>query len=254
LSENDMSDYGTFGDEYYVNMNLSTEMELPQGRESVLHYFEQVQRRYPKMANFYAREKDEYVLEEEKEKDSGSYRWVSVEPKRVNSGMVSPTTYEDACEQHRAVLELVPYELSVSPLDCEALTVMLGFDFVCKGNHNEIVTEAIGIAPGLEKFTQLPYGKLLSNEPVVQFALDEDCKTQCRISFESRTGAFQIRTGEFTEEQLSVYMMVRRYDSLGAKENYADEFTRLSQLCRDLVDEYLIDSVLRPLQTAISIR
>ena len=48
-----MSGYGAFSDDFYLNMNLSTEMDLPQNREGVLHYFEQVRRRYPKMQNFY---------------------------------------------------------------------------------------------------------------------------------------------------------------------------------------------------------
>lgn len=247
-----MGGYSDYCDEYYVNMNLSTEMDLPQGRESVLHYFEQVRQRYPKMQNFYSREKNEFVLEEEKEQ--GAYRWVSVETKRINSGVVNPETYESACDQHKSVLELVPYELSVSPLDCESLSVMLGFDYSYKGNHNEILCEAIGIAPALEKFASIPYGKVLSNEPAIQFSLDDECRTQCRISFESRTNAYQIRTGDFAEDQLSVYMTVRRYESLGVKENYANEFDRLSSLCRDLVDEYLIESVLEPLQKSISLR
>lgn len=247
-----MSDYGVFGDEYYVNMNLSTEMGLPQGRESVLHYFEQVRRRYPTMSNFYCREKDEYVLEEEK--DGGTYRWVSTEPKRLNSGLVNPETFHDACEQHRAILEMVPYELSISPLDCESLSVMLGFDFSCKGNHNEILNEAIGMTPGLEKFANLPGSKMLSNEPAIQFSLDDDCRTQCRISFETRTTAFQVRSNEFSEEPLSVYLMVRRYDSLGVDEDYASEFDRLAKQCKELVDNYLVESVLQPLQTAIAIR
>lgn len=247
-----MSGYADFCDEFYVNMNLSTEMELPQGRESVLHYFEQVRRRYPKMLNFYAREKNEFVLEEEK--DQGTYRWVSTETKRINSGVLNPETFESSCEQHRCVLDLVPYELSVSPLDCESLSVMLGFDFTYKGNHNEILCEAIGIAPALEKFGSLPYGKVLSNEPAIQFALDEECRTQCRISFESRTNAYQIRMGEYSEDQLSVYLTVRRYDSLGADETYVAEFDRLASLSRDLVDDYLIDTVLKPLQQSISLR
>lgn len=247
-----MSGYGAFSDDYYVNMNLSTEMDLPRGRESVLHYFEQVRRRYPRMLNFYARDKSEYVLEEEKE--AGAYRWVSTEAKRINSGVVNPDSYESACDQHRSVLELIPYELSVSPLDCEALSVMVGFDFTYKGNHNEVLCEAIGIAPGLEKFTQIPASKVLSCEPAIQFSLDEECRTQCRISFESRTNAFQVRTGDFPEDQLSVYLTVRRYDSLGIEESYISEFDRLSALCRDLVDEYLIGAVLRPLQQSISLR
>ncbi|MEM9367303.1 MAG: hypothetical protein AAGD07_15025 [Planctomycetota bacterium] len=247
-----MANYGSFSDEWYVNMNLGTEMALPSGRESVLHYFEQVQRRYPKMSNFYSRENNEFVLEEEK--DAGSYRWVSIESKRINSGVLNPETFDDAVEQHRAVLELVPFELSVSPLDCESLSVMLGFDFSCKGNHNDVLMEAVGISPGLEKFGALPYGKVVSHEPAIQFALDEECRTQCRISFESRTTAFQIRSGEYGDEQLSVYMTVRRFESLQAGQNYSAEFARLSGLARDLIDEFLIDQVLRPLQTAIAIR
>jgi hypothetical protein len=247
-----MSEYGAFSDDYYLNMNLATEMDLPQGRESVLHYFEQIRRRYSKMQNFYAREKGEYVLEEEKE--AGAYRWVSIEPKRVNSGVINPETFDSAIAQHRTVLELVPFELSVSPLDCESLSVMLGFDFAYRGNHNEILAEAIGVAPGLERFLSVPYGRLLSHEPAIQFSLDEECRTQCRVSFESRTNAYQVRSGEFGEEQISVYLTVRRYESLGSEENYATEFMRLAGLCRDLVDEFLVSNVLRPLQEAISLR
>jgi hypothetical protein len=247
-----MSQYGTFSDDFYLNMNLSTEMDLPEGRESVLHFFEQVRRRYPKMQNFYAREKGEFILEEEK--DAGAYRWVSCEPKRVNSGVVNPDTLESAADQHRSVLELVPFELSISPLDCESLSVMMGFDYAYRGNHNEILAEAIGVAPGLERFLQVPFGKLLSHEPAIQFALDEECRTQCRVSFESRTNAYQVRTGEFGEDQISVYLTVRRYDSLGVDETYVGEFDRLTALARDLTDEYLVGSVLRPLQEAISLR
>jgi hypothetical protein len=247
-----MSGYGAFSDDFYLNMNLSTEMDLPQNREGVLHYFEQVRRRYPKMQNFYSREKAEYVLEEEKE--AGAYRWTSLELKRVNSGVVNPESFESAAEQHRTVLDLIPFELSVSPLDCESLSVMLGFDFAYRGNHNEILAEAIGVPAGLERFLQIPYGKLLSCEPAIQFALDEDCRTQCRVSFESRTTAYQVRTGDFSEDQISVYLTVRRYDSLGANESFANEFDRLAGLCRDLADEYLVPSVLRPLQQAISLR
>lgn len=246
-----MSGYNMFSDDYYLNMNLATEMDLPQNRESVLHYFEQVRRRYPQMLNFYSREKSEFVLEEEK--DQGAYRWVSVEPRRLNSGAVNPESLDAAIQQHHSVLELVPYELSITPLDCESLSVMMGFDFNFRGNHNEVLTEALGIAPALERFTTIPYGKVLSNEPSLQFALDEECRTQCRISFESRTTAYQVRTGEYGEDQLSVYLTVRRYDSLGADESYDKEFMRLAGLCRDLVDDYLVDAVLRPLQEAISL-
>ncbi len=247
-----MSGYGTYCEDFYLNMNLSTEMEVPQNRDTVLHFFEQIQRRYPQMQHFYGRDKSEYILEEEK--GQGPYRWVSIEPRRINSGFVNPEDLDDAVSQHANVLELVPYALSVSPLDCESLGVVMGFDFTCRGNHSEVLADALGISPGLEKFLSVPNARMISHEPAIQFAVDDDCKTQCRVSFETRTTAYHVRTGEFPEEQLSVYLMVRRFESLTSGETYADEFKRLANLCRDIADNYLVKSVLQPLQSAISLR
>ena len=69
----------------------------------------------------------------EEDKDSGHQRWVSLEPRRICSGHVNPDHSDDAMEQHALLLELVPYMLSVSPLDCEALDYMMGFDFSYRG-------------------------------------------------------------------------------------------------------------------------
>jgi hypothetical protein len=57
-----MSHYQSLSDDYYINMNLNTEMELPQSRETVLHYFEQIQKKYPTMRNFYMRDRGEFIL------------------------------------------------------------------------------------------------------------------------------------------------------------------------------------------------
>jgi hypothetical protein len=247
-----MSGYGTYCEDYYLNLNLGTEMDLPQSRESLLHFFEQIRRKFPSLERFYGREKNEFVLEEEK--GQGPYRWVSIEPRRVSSGYLNPPTLEEAMAQHELVLELVPYELSLSPLDCESLGVVLGFDFTCRGNHSEVLAEALGVTPALEKFFTIPGSRLLSIDPAIQFALDDDCKTQVRVSFESRTTAFHVRSGEFPEEQLSVYLMLRRFESLAPGESYVEEFRRLTKLCREIADDYLVNSVLVPLQQAISLR
>lgn len=247
-----MSGYGTFSDDFYLNMNLSTELDLPQNRDTVLHFFEQIQKRYPRMAHFYARERMEYVLEEDKEE--GNYRWASVEQKRINSGQVNPTDFDEAADQHRMILDLLPYTLSISTLDCESLSVMFGFDYTYRGNHNELLSEALGVMPGFDKLAEAVGHPVLSYEPSIQFALDEDCKTQCRVSFETRTNAYQIRSGDYPEDQLSVYLTVRRYESLAPGESYVSEFDRLAGLCRDMVDGYLIENILRPLQQTISLK
>ncbi|MCA9177439.1 MAG: hypothetical protein KDB14_23300 [Planctomycetales bacterium] len=250
--EHGMSRFASLSDEFYVNMNLSTEMELPQSRETVLHLFEQVRKRYPTMRNFYARERGEFVLEEEKE--GGAYRWTSIEPKRICSGNVNPESVDDALEQHGVLLELAPYTLSVSPLDCEALNVMFGFDYTYRGNHNQLLVDALGISPALEKLVEIEGVKVVANEPSIQLAFDPDCRVQCRVSFETRTSAYHIRTGEFPEEQLSVYLTARRYGSLEPGETYQEVMQHLAGLCQSLIDNYVAENVLLPLQQTIAIR
>ncbi len=62
-----MTHLGALCDDFYVNMTLNTEMELATTRESLLHFFEQMHRRYPTMRTFYSRDREEFVLEEDKD-------------------------------------------------------------------------------------------------------------------------------------------------------------------------------------------
>ena len=87
-----MNPYGSFSDDIYANVTLQTEMDLPSGRDAVLHFFEQLQRRFPKLTHFYQRERGEFILEEEKE--HGAYRWVACELRRLSSGIVNPNSLE----------------------------------------------------------------------------------------------------------------------------------------------------------------
>lgn len=252
INDYSMNPYSSLADDFYINMNLSTEMELPSSRETVLHYFEQIQKKYPEMRNFYSREKNDFVLEEDK--DRGNYRWCTVEPRRICSGQVNPDSPESALEQHQHALELAPYLLSISPLDCEALDLMMGFDFSYRGNHNELVAEALGVSPVFERLSSMPGATIIHNEPTITFALDEECRLQCRLSIEPRTTAYQIRTGEFQEEPLSVFVTARQYGSLAAKQTYVETLQRLTEICLDVVDNYVIDTVLQPLARTISLK
>ena len=247
-----MNQYSALCDDFYVNMNLSTEMELPNNRETVLHYFERLQKKYPTMRNFYCRDKGDFVLEEDK--DRGQYRWATIEQRRVCSGQVNPESVEEALEQHRLVLELAPYMLSVSPLDCEALDLLFGFDFTYRGNHNHLVAEALGVNPALEKMAEIPGATIISHEPSITFALDEECRMQCRLSIETRTNAYQVRMREYPEEQLSVYLTARQYGSLQSDLTFVDCMDKLSRLCHEMVEEYVIDNVLKPLARAIALK
>jgi hypothetical protein len=201
------------------------------------------------MTNFYTRESGEFVLEEDK--DSGSYRWVTLEPRRLCSGFVNPPNAEDADAQHLHVLDLAPYHLNINSLDCEALDVLYAFDFVFNGNHDEVVSEALGLSSTLESLLNVPHAKVINYEPSVMLALDEQLRLQCRLSVETRTNAYQVRTGQYNDEPISVYFTVRQYWGGVAGRSFIESYKKQREVCQDLVDNHIVPAVIRPLAQAI---
>src|SRR5438105_1149653 len=128
-----MNPYSSLCDDFGVYVYLNTKMELPTSRETVLHFFEALQKFFPKMTDFERRDSGEYVLEEDRE--TGSYRWASMESKRLSTGFVNPPSLEDADAQHQRVLEVAPYHLDFTGLDVEAQDVLFVFDLPYAGNH-----------------------------------------------------------------------------------------------------------------------
>ncbi len=245
-----MNDYRDLSDDYYVNMHLSTEMELTSERETLLHFFEQMRKVFPYMRNFYNRDRQELVLEEER--DQPSYRWVSLESRRVCSGSINPPAVDVALDQHRKVLELVPYLLSINGLDCESITLLHGFDYTYRGNHNQLLAETLGVMPAFDAITYHPDLILTGYEPALQFTFDRSCRVHCRISFETRTAAQHVRSGEYPDEQLSVYVAMRRFGSLGPSEKLVDVLDHLASLASKVIDQYVVEPILRPLHETIA--
>jgi hypothetical protein len=239
-------------DDFYINLNLTTEMELPTNRDTVLHYFEQMRKAFPDLRNFYTRETGDLVLEGDKEQ--GHYRWLAIEPKRLCSGHINPESLEDAYRQHELVLELAPHLLTISILDCEALDVMYGFDFTYEGNHDEIVAEVLGIGAGLEGLLELGSSRVINYEPSLTLALDESCRLQCRLAVETRTNAYQVRTGDFPDDQISVYFTVRQYWGTGPEQSFLDSFRRQREIGEEAVQKLVVPRIIRPLARAIASR
>lgn len=245
-----MNRFSSLAHEFYVNMHLNTELPLPNSRETVLDFFGRVQKSYPSMRNFYTRENGDFVLEEDK--DQPQHRWLSMESRRICSGFVNPETTDLAEAQHRLILDLVPYMLTVSPLDCEALDYMMGFDFTYRGNHDAIVARALGANPAMEGLLEIPNSTVLNYEPSVTISLEESCRMQARLLVETRTSAYHVRRGSFPEDHISVYFTVRQYGSMEHDASFADRLTQLRQKCEELLDQYVVDQVLIPLSQAIS--
>ncbi|MFN5770852.1 MAG: hypothetical protein ACK5ZC_10140 [Pirellulaceae bacterium] len=246
-----MTDYAELADDFYINMQLQTALEIPQQRDAATHFFEQVQRRYPKMRTLVTREKETFL---EEDKELRSYRWVSLDVRRISSGVVNPPEIDDAIAQHRQVLSVLPYSLAVSHLDCESLNLVFGFDYTYRGNHNQLLIQTLGLPDALQALADIPGAQCMGYEPSIQVSLDPELRTQCRISFETRSTPSHIRSREYPDEQLSVYFALRRIDSLQAGESFEAEFDRLGVLGRRILDDYIVENVLQPLQQAIALQ
>jgi len=224
-------------------------MELPSGRETVLHFFNSLQKTFPTMSDFECRGGNEYVLEEDREQ--GSYRWIGLEVKRFASGFVNPPSVEAADTQHERVLEIAPYHLDFGSLDCESLDVLFSFDFIYSGNHDELVAEALGLNTTLESLLQMQGTKVLGYEPSLMLALDDTCRLQCRLNIETRTNAYQIRTNQFPEAPITVYFTVRQYWAKQTGKTFIEGYQNQRKICQEMVDQHIIPAVIKPLSQSI---
>ena len=94
--------YGAFCEDFYINMRLGSQLALPHNRETLLHFFERVQKEFPGLTRFRKLGNGELNLEEDR--GQPSYRWMSVEAKRLSSGHVNPESIEEALKLHQLLL------------------------------------------------------------------------------------------------------------------------------------------------------
>lgn len=247
-----MNPYSALCDDFYLYCYLNTELELPTSRDTILHFFERMSKSFPRMTNFYGRETHEYVLEEDKE--IGSYRSMALEPRRVASGYFNPPSLDDCHSQNELMLDLAQPLLSCSPLDCEAIDVMFGFDFAFKGNHDEVVGEVFATGGRFESLIGLPDSRLVNYEPTLTLALDEQCRLQCRLSVMTRTNSYQVRTGQFSEDAISVFFTVRQYWGIGTAMTFMESYRKQFEIAQQLVESHIVRNVVVPLSEAISAR
>jgi hypothetical protein len=245
--------YGILCDDFYINMTLNTELELPTNRDTILHFFERIQRQYPTMSSFYQRASGDFCLDEDRE--SGSYRWVSVENNRICAGYVNPDSLEMADEMHKLILEVAPFALGVNHLDVNSLDLLFGMDFDFDGNHDEVLADALLKDSAFASLLDIHGSTALGFDPAILISLSEDCRLQARFSCESRTGAYQVRTGKYKEnDQISLYLSVRQYPLPTEKFSCLTSYEMQRDICIELMDDKMIPNFVQPVTGAIAQR
>lgn len=253
MIRSDMSNvFNTVCDDFYVNLRVGTQMNLPHQRETLLHFFEQIQKSYPDMTRFRRNEQNEYTLEEDRERDS--YRWLSIESQRLACGHVNPSDIAEALKLHATVLDHAPYALGLSMVEIDYIDLLFGFDLEYSGNHDEIVAESLFAESPLSALLDEPGAKAMDFQPTVTVSLTDDCRIQARIDVVTRTNSYQVRTGDYGSEAISVYLIVRRFWGDRVKEPFDALLASLAERAEALAHKHVIPRIVQPIRTAIGSR
>jgi hypothetical protein len=245
-----MFDFSNAADDFFVNVNLQTNLALPTNRETLLQFYEAIQREFPSMTLLYQRESGESVLEANREQ--GQYLWMEMHNNRLTAGNFNPQAGDDIYKLHHWLLEHSVYFLGISGLDVELMDIMFGFNLDYTGNRDQIVAESLmGDSALGALFAETTTG-CLECEPSMVIALDDNCYLQARVSLETRSSDYQVRTGRYEQEPISVYLTVRRMPTPGAIMNMSDSLTEQAEICEDLSRRILIPKFVHPLAVAIA--
>jgi len=246
-----LNSFSSLCDDFYLDMYINTELDLPVQRDTILAFFERIQKQFPSMGRFYRRENNEYCLEEDPH--LGRYRWIALETDRIGSGVVNPSSFEEAFCQDRLVLELIPYMLSVSHLDIASLDVTFAMDFDYLGSHDEIIAEALLSTSPFNCLLDLPHSRPIGFSPALVVALSDDGNTQGRISVDSKTSVYEGRKQKHSlDEAISLSFTVRQYPTATQKFDALKSFEYQCQLAQELMAEKIVPNFVMPLTEKIA--
>jgi hypothetical protein len=190
----------------------------------------------------------------EEERTQLGYRWVSVESKRLSSGHVNPSSIGEAMKLHKMLLELAPHQLGVSPVEIDHLDVLFGFDLEYNGNHDEVIADSLFGESPLTCLLDESGARAVDFQPTVTVAMSEDCRLQARIDIVTRTNSYQVRTGDYSDDVISVYLILRRYWGDRPRGSMDAIFSEMTERADALCANYVIPRVLKPISSAISSR
>ena len=243
--------YSSLCDDFCLDMHVNTELDLPTQRDTILTFFEQVQKQFPSMGCFYRRDKNEYCLEEDR--DIGQYRWIALETDRIGSGVVNPSHFEEAYRQDRLVLDLIPYMLGVSHLDIDSLDVTFAMDFAYMGSHDEVIAEALFGSTAFSCLLDLPCAKPIGFSPGVVVALSEDERRQARISVESKTSVYEPgEKRQSRDDAISLSLTIRQYPQTDRRFDALQSFEYQCRLAEELMAEKIVPNFVQPLTETIA--
>lgn len=248
-----MWSFGALCDDFFVSTRLRFKLDLTPTRETILHFFEQIGRKHPSVSRFRRRDDGGLVLDEDAQEDGGR-RFVRLEPDMLKFGTCHAPPRDQLSDFCNTVLKLAPAYLSLSELDYDNMEVVFGFDLEYCGNHDELVAEALfGGHPLLAGLVQ-PDSRVIDFQPIVGFALNDECDLQAQVEIKSRTSCYEVRCNEYESTALSVFLTVRKFWSFDAPQELSELHGAMLATAEQIANERVVPHVVRPLAAAIASR
>lgn len=245
---------GAVYDDFYVNCRLFLKLEMKPDRETVLHFFDRIRKEYPGLRKLRRREGGCVVLEEEAD-ERGSRRWIRLDTGSLRFGHFAPPDTQQVQRFGELILSQAPYNLSFSEIDYDHLEVVYGFDLEYRGNHDQLVAETLlgeHAAGGLLFGADAAH--IIDAQPYFGVALSPECDLQAYIEVKSRTTTYEVRSGTFENEPISVFLTARKYWGVDVSMTLVDALHSLFGVAEELATEKVVPNFVNPLAAAIASR
>lgn len=241
--------YGALCTDFYVNQKLATKLDLPSDRETVLHLFDRIRKSEPSMDRF-RRYDGELALESPR--TEAEYRWLALWSNHIRCGHVNPQSMKDAYRLHKLILELMPYHLSISPLDVDYLELLFGFDLECQANHDEIVADALLGNTPLADLLRMPHTQVLDMQPSLGISLGSTGDMQAYFEVKTRRKNRKGQSGRFREDPISILLTLRKYGPVREVGDLLKDFDLLAKHAETLTTERVVPNLLLPISRQIA--
>lgn len=249
-----MSHLGAVCDDFYVSSRLFLKLDMALERETVLHFFDRIRKEYPGLRKLRRRDADCLVLEEEPD-EHGSRRWIRLDKNSLRFGHFAPKDTDDVRQFGELIFTQAPYHLSFSDIDFDHLEVIYGFDLEFSGNHDQLVVETLlGDNSAMGFLLDDKTAHVIDAQPYFGIALTPECDLQAYVEVKSRTTTYEVRSGNFDNEPISVFLTTRKYWGVESPASLDEALRLLFDTAEELVTEKIVPNFVNPLAVAIASR
>lgn len=184
-----------------------------------------------------------------------SRRWIRLDSQSLRFGYYEPPSRQACRRFGRFLFEQAPAHLTISDLDIDRLDVVYSFELEYRGNHDRLVAETL--------FADHPLAQFLMGDecvhtidcqPYFGITLSRECDVQAYVAVKGRTSTFELRTGEFEPQLLSVQLTLRRYWGFSSSPELGATLQSLMDAADELAGHRVIPLVVNPLAQAIASR